>query len=100
MTGDMLDIFKGAEMEQSITLLDRALQRASHQELAAAIGVNYTALSNSKKIGHLSPVVAGGIAVFLSENVEKWMAVAAIESARKGKARTLLEKHLERRVNR
>jgi|GEM_PF-1313626 len=87
-------------MEQSITLLDRALQRASHQEIANAVGVNYTALSNSKRVGHLSPLIAGGIAVFLSENVEKWMAVAAIECARKGKARAMLEKHLENRVKR
>lgn len=87
-------------MERSITLLNRALERTSATELANTIGVRHSALSNCKKVGQLSPLVAGGIAVFLSENIEHWMAVAATESARAGKAKTLLMKHFETRAKR
>lgn len=85
-------------MEPSITLLERALTGKKTIDLAAEIGVHYTALVNSKRVGHLSPLLAGQIAVFLNENVEHWMAVAATESAREGKAKRLLMSHLNRPV--
>ena len=85
-------------MERSITLLNRALETTNHGALAEAIGVQSSALSNCKKIGQLSPVVAGNLAAFLNENVEHWMAVAAVESVRECKAKSLLMKHLERPV--
>lgn len=81
-------------MDRSITLLERAMKDRTYAEIAPQLGVGISALANSKRVGHLSPLVAGQIAVFLNENVEHWMAVAAIESAKKGKARTMLERHL------
>ncbi len=82
-------------MERSIDLLERALTRTTQTELGKHIGVRQTAISNSRRIGHLSPLLAGQIAVFLSEPVSKWMTIAGIESAKKGKARTMLERHLQ-----
>jgi hypothetical protein len=85
-------------MDKSISLLDRALEGRRYIDVSDEVGVGISALVNSKRVGHLSPLVAGQLAVFLNENVEHWMAVAAIECARKGKARTMLERHL-RAVN-
>ena len=87
-------------MDASISLLDRAQQAIPLTQLAEEIGVRHTALSNCRKVGHLSPLIAGGIAVFLSENVEHWMAVAAAESAREGKAKRMLLRHLQDRAKR
>lgn len=81
-------------MDRSITLLERALDGTTYAQVAPQIGVGISALTNSKRVGHLSPLVAGQLAVFLNENVQHWMAVAAIESAKKCKARTMLEQHL------
>lgn len=81
-------------MDRSITLLERAMEGTIYAELAPQIGVGISALANSKRVGHLSPLLAGQLAVFLNENIEHWMAVAAIECAKKGKARTMLEKQL------
>ena len=85
-------------MNATMALLDRALHGRKTIDLAADIGVHYTAVVNSKKMGHLSPLLAGQIAVFLNENVEQWMAVAALEAAREGKAKKMLEEHLKRTV--
>lgn len=85
-------------MQATMSLLDRALAGRKTIDLAADIGVHYTAVVNSKRVGHLSPLLAGQIAVFLNENVEHWMAVAALECARKSKAKTMLEQHLARPV--
>lgn len=82
-------------MDKSITLLERAMEGTIYADLAPQLGVGISALANSKRVGHLSPLLAGQLAVFLNENVEHWMAVAAIESAKKGKARTMLERHLQ-----
>lgn len=81
-------------MEKSITLLERALDGATYAAVAPQIGVGISALTNSKRVGHLSPLLAGQLAVFLSEPVEKWMAIAAIESAKPGKAKAMLTQHL------
>jgi len=94
MTRDILvDTQPEICMERSITLLERALDGRRYIDVADEIGVGIPALANSKRVGHLSPLVAGQLAVFLSENVEHWMAVAALESAKPGKARRMLESH-------
>ena len=85
-------------MERSITLLNRALESVGHNQLADEIGVSSSALSNCKKMGQLTPVVAGNIAAFLNENVEHWIAIAAVESVRPCKAKELLMSRFERRV--
>lgn len=85
-------------MQTSITLLERALQGRRYVDLADAIGVHHTAIANSKKVGHLSALLAGQIAVFLNEDVPKWMAIAAVESAREGKAKRQLMRALEPHV--
>ena len=85
-------------MDQSITLLKKTLEKTSTGELADAIGVKSSSLSNCKKIGQLSPLLAGQIAVFLNENVEHWIAVAATENLRPCKAKEQLLAHLRRPV--
>lgn len=81
-------------MDKSISLLERAMSGRIYADVADEIGVGISALANSKRVGHLSPLLAGQLAIFLNENVEHWMAVAAIECAKKGKARAMLERHL------
>ncbi|MDB5965394.1 MAG: hypothetical protein JWQ72_1894 [Polaromonas sp.] len=85
-------------MQTSIRLMERALEGRRYVDLAEEIGVHHTALSNSKRVGHLSPLLAGQIAVFLNEDVPKWMAIAAVECAREGKAKRQLMKALEPHV--
>lgn len=85
-------------MQSSIVLLDRALEGGRYIDLAARIGVGAAALSNSKRVGHLSPLIAGQIAVLLNEDVPKWMAIAAVECAKPGKAKRDLLKALEPHV--
>lgn len=85
-------------MQGTIRLLERALEGRRYVDLAAEIGVQHSAIANSKKVGHLSPLLAGQIAVLLNEDVPKWMAIAGVESARDGKAKRELMRALEPHV--
>lgn len=86
-------------MDRSISLLERATRDARYVDVAEAIGVGHSALANSKRVGHLSPLLAGQLALFLSEPVEHWMAVAALECAKPGRARKMLEGHFQKARN-
>ncbi len=85
-------------MTQSIDLLNHALKTYTHGDLADALGVGKSALSNCKKTKQLTPVIAGNLALFLNENVEGWTALAAAESVRECPAKKRLIKALEARV--
>ena len=69
-------------MTQSLDLLTEARKRFdTDAALCKALDVTYTTVAVAKTRGKTSPVLAGRLAQMLGENVEHWMAMAALESA-------------------
>lgn len=83
-------------MEQSITLLHRALEHQQQKELARRLGVATSTLSKAKERGSLSPSLAGAIAIELEEPAEHWIAVAGLEQERASGIREKVIRHLAR----
>ena len=67
-------------MDASLTLLDRALSTRRQNDLARHLGVSDATFSMAKRRGRLSPTLAGVLADELNEDVEHWIAVAALEA--------------------
>jgi plasmid maintenance system antidote protein VapI len=69
-------------MNSTMTLLDRATTTTGQSltELSRALSLNPNALHAAKGRQHLSPAIAGAIAEQLGENIEQWIAIAALES--------------------
>lgn len=83
-------------MEQSITLLHRALEGKQQKDLAKRLGVATSTLSKAKERGSLSPSLAGAIAIELHEPAEHWIAVAGLEQERASSVREKVIRHLTR----
>lgn len=83
-------------MDHSLTLLQRALEQSSQQDLARKLGVHKSTLSKAKERGSLSPSLAGAIAIELHEPAEHWIAVAGLEQERASSVREKVIKHLTR----
>jgi hypothetical protein len=88
-------------MESTIQLLDKALSsvrqtdpKASERSFSKQLGLSPAALSVARHRGNLSPIAAGQVALLLGENVEHWMAVAAIEAEPKSRATEQLRRML------
>jgi hypothetical protein len=60
--------------------------------MAVKLGMSPTALNNAVMRGTISPVAAGQLAELIGEDIEHWMAVAAIE----GVPRSRVTDHLRR----
>lgn len=75
-------------MKATIKLLDRALRElnTSERQLSARIELSPNNLAVARNRGSLSPVAAGRLAELLGEDVEHWIAVAAIENTPRSKA--------------
>jgi len=93
-------------MDSTMNLLERALAAArtndpniSEAAFTRSFGLERTAISVARNRGNLSPVVAGQIAASLGEDVEHWIAVAAIESAKPSEAKSRLARMLNRARN-
>jgi hypothetical protein len=69
-------------MDTSITLLYRALEQKSQGDWVRALNLSDSTFSMAKKRKRLSPTLAGVLAEELHEDVEHWIAVAAIEAER------------------
>lgn len=67
-------------MTKTIELLDKALHIKRASDWAKAFNIDRSTLSQAKKVGRLSPVLAGNLAIELGENAEHWMAIAAMEA--------------------
>jgi hypothetical protein len=63
-------------------LLDRALQHSSLYEWQRLLGLSSQALYSARRRGNLSPAIAGALAEYLGEPVEKWIVIAALEGER------------------
>lgn len=69
-------------MHTTMQLLHKALaERAlTEADWCRELGISRTSLSVAKTRGRLSPVVAGNLARLLGEDMEHWIAVAALEA--------------------
>ncbi len=81
-------------MDHSLTLLDRALEMQRASVWAREFNLTDSALSQARRRGSLSPSIAGRFAERLGENVEHWIAVAAIEAEPDPTVRTSLLKRI------
>ena len=80
-------------METTMQLLDKALTiEPNMSELCRKIETARSAISVAKHHGRLTPVIAGNLANFLGEDVTRWIAIAAIESAPDTPSKRRLEK--------
>jgi hypothetical protein len=67
-------------MAQTIELLNKALKTQHASAWAREFNIDRSTLSQAKRVGRLSPALAGNLAIELGENAEHWIAVAAIEA--------------------
>jgi hypothetical protein len=81
-------------MQSTLTLLDKALAIAPMPVWAQRLGVHRNALRNARASGHLTPVLAGNLALELQENPEHWIAVAVVEGEKPSPAKDALAKRL------
>lgn len=64
----------------SLDLMNKALEKQSASDWARKFGITSATFTNAKARGHLSPALAGNLAIELGEDAAEWMAIAAIES--------------------
>lgn len=67
-------------MQTTMDLFQQAIQKQSAAQWARDLNIERAAFSMAKKRGHLSPAIAGCLAIELGENPEQWIAVAALET--------------------
>lgn len=85
-------------MQSTLNLLEKALKIAPMPVWAERLQVHRNALRNAKNAGHLSPVIAGNLAVELNENPAQWITLAVIEGEKDSPAKELLKKRLRNRI--
>lgn len=83
-------------MQTTMSLLERALKIHNAQEWARLLNLSKNALYEARSAGHLTPVVAGGIAMELEENPERWITLAVLEGEKDSPAKRLLAKKLQK----
>lgn len=69
-------------MDSTLELLEKALKKKRAAAWARELGISSAAITQAKKRGNLSPVIAGSLAINLGENAQHWIAIAAIEAER------------------
>lgn len=85
-------------MQTTMNLLDRALKVAPMPEWAERLSVHRNALRNARDRGHLTPVLAGNLALELNEDPAKWITLAVLEGEKASPAKEMLLKRLKRSV--
>ncbi|TAH12282.1 MAG: hypothetical protein EAZ11_06640 [Curvibacter sp.] len=83
-------------MQSTLNLLERALAIAPMPVWTEKLDVHRNALRNAKNSGHLTPVLAGRLAIELQENPQAWMATAVLEGEKDSPAKRALIKQLEK----
>ena len=79
-------------MQNTMTLLDKALQFEPAPYWHKQLNLSRNALHNSRIRGHLSPALAGGLAKLMGEPIEKWICIAAMESEKDSAVKEMLVK--------
>ena len=69
-------------MQKTVDLLKHALSRRSASDWSRRLNTTPSVFTDAKRKGHLSPVIAGNLAIDLGEDAEKWIAIAALEAER------------------
>lgn len=67
-------------MKKTLQLLDRALEQHPAPYWHERLKLNRNALHNARMRGHLSPAIAGPLALELGDDPKDWIALAAIEA--------------------
>lgn len=82
-------------MQTTMNLLEKATAIAPIPTWTKKLHLSRDAISNAKSKGHLTPVIAGGLAAELEEDIAKWTTIAAIEGAPDSPAKQALLKKLQ-----
>lgn len=69
-------------MRTTADLLKKALETKPAKFWADRYFIDRTTIAMSKKRGHLSPALAGNLAIDLGEDALRWIAVAQLEAER------------------
>jgi hypothetical protein len=83
-------------MQSTLDLLARALTQKSASDWAREFGVHRATFTNAQKLGHLTPVMAGHLAIALDEDPKEWITVAVIEGEKPSPAKDALARRLDR----
>lgn len=67
------------DLQTTMELLDEALSRNTATFWCKQLDVNRTALAVARARGRLSPTIAGNLARLMGLDMERWIAIAAIE---------------------
>lgn len=86
-------------MQRTLDLLEKALQIAPMPEWCERLKVHRNALRNARESGHLTPVLAGNLAIQLDEDPERWITLAVIEGEKESPAKEQLRKALQKVSN-
>lgn len=82
-------------MQTTLDLLERATEIKSIPEWTESLGLSRKAIYTAKDRGHLSPVIAGLMAIELKEDPDRWMRQAIIEGEKDSPAKRALIKRLK-----
>lgn len=83
-------------MLRTLDLLDKATAIAPIPTWTKKLNLSRDAISTAKSSGHLTPVIAGALALELGESFEKWTTAAVLEGAKDSPAKRALLKKLEK----
>lgn len=67
-------------MQTTMELLGQALEKDHAAAWADRLNITRQTFSNAKRVGRLSPALAGNLAIELGADPEHWVAIAAIEA--------------------
>lgn len=85
-------------MQTTLDLLDLAKKRTglSDRALSQTLALSHASITMARSRRKLSPLLAGQLAALVGEDVEHWIALAAIEAA----PRSRVTDHLRRLIDR
>lgn len=81
-------------MANTMDLWKRAQKVHTKTEWAKMLGIHVSTWTNVQNKGHVSPIVAAGLALELGEDPKEWIAIAALEAAPETPLKTKLCKRL------
>ena len=85
-------------MQTTMNLLEKALKTAPMPEWTSRLNVHRNALRNARDRGHLTPVLAGHLAVELDEDPTKWITLAVLEGEKESPAKAKLLRRISAQV--
>jgi len=86
-------------MNTTKDLLDRALKMQPAKQWCERYNISQSYFATTKKRGHLSPALAGNIAIDLGEDAKQWMIISALETERENDMNKRLRERLLRNMS-